>query len=96
MLFTENNVTYEYEIFSARRTDITDPAYHLDFNVPGTFGIFLEQNGAPMGSEQIITLSTCIGANNDRRMIVQGSLKRTVPVTTEYNDEGGWRIIRPN
>ena len=74
ILFMENDSLYEYEIFSARRTDIHDPAYQLDFSAEGSWAAFLESNGAPAEAEQIITLSTCIGADNDRRMIVQGSL----------------------
>jgi sortase B len=90
--FMENSVKREFEIFSARETDIHDPAYQLNFNREGAFASFLERNGAPPNSTQIITLSTCIGVNNDRRLIVQGSLVRTVPVTIEYT-ETGWTII---
>lgn len=94
IVFMENNKMHEFEIFAARMTDINDPAYHLDFSAPGDFEVFLERNGAPADVAQIITLSTCIGTNNDRRMIVQGALRRTVPVTAEYG-ETGWTIIMP-
>jgi len=66
----------EYEIFSARITDIHDPAYHLDFSAPGSFGAFLERNNAPPDATQILTLSTCFGGEGgDERVIVQGALR---------------------
>ena len=95
IMFMENNNLSEFEIFSARMTDTNDPAYQLDFSNPGSFEHFLNRIGAPAGAEQIITLSTCIGADNDRRMLVQGVFKRTVRVNTEYS-ENGWRIVRQN
>jgi sortase B len=71
-----NDRTVEYEIFSARKTDIYDPAYHLDFSAPGSFRAFAERNGAPPNAAQIITLSTCVSGNNDdERVIVQGALR---------------------
>lgn len=74
ILFIGNDRISEYEIFSARLTDVNDPAYCLDFSVPNSFQSFVESNGAPADAEQIITLSTCFGAYNDRRVIVQGVL----------------------
>jgi sortase B len=94
--FMKNDSLSEFEVFSARMSDINDPAYHLDFNDPDSFAAFLERIGAPPDTEQIITLSTCVGADNDRRMIVQGALKRIVPVKTEHS-ENGWTIVKqPN
>ncbi|MCL2108518.1 MAG: class B sortase [Oscillospiraceae bacterium] len=66
---------YEYEIFSARETDISDPAYFLSFGTAGAFEAFLERNGAPSDAARVVTLSTCIGTNNDRRMVVQGVIR---------------------
>jgi len=66
-----NDSLSEYEIFSARITDVSGPAY----------------------AEQIITLSTCVGTDNDSRMVVQGALMRIVPMKTEYSD-AGWNIMR--
>jgi sortase B len=93
IIFMSNGNLYEFEIFSARATDIYDPAYKIYFNEQDSFQDFLERNGAPQ-TEQIFTLSTCIGSDNDRRMIVQGALKRVVPVRIESGDDG-WTIIRP-
>ncbi|MCL2577302.1 MAG: class B sortase [Defluviitaleaceae bacterium] len=100
--FMENGYLSEFKIFSARATDIYDPAYHLDFNAPGSFEAFLERTGLPVAAtqatelpRQIITLSTCIGLNTDYRLIVQGALKRTIPITTEYRENVGWTFIRP-
>jgi sortase B len=75
IMLMENNKLSVFEIFSARVTDINDSAYYLDLNAQGSFQSFAERNGAPPDAEQIITLSTCVGADNDRRMIVQGVLK---------------------
>ncbi|MCL1846007.1 MAG: class B sortase [Defluviitaleaceae bacterium] len=95
IVFMSNDTMNEFEIFSARETDIHDPAYRLDFSAEGSFAAFLERNGAPPDATQILTLSTCIGTNNDYRMIVQGSLIRSIPVITEYDETGGWTIIMP-
>jgi len=71
-----NGRVVEYEIFSARKTDVNDPAYQLDFSVPGFFRDFAERNGAPPDAAQIITLSTCFsGDDDDERVIVQGVLR---------------------
>ena len=65
----------EYEIFSARITDIHDYAYFLDFSAPGSFAAFLERIGAPPESAQILTLSTCLSAgDDDGRIVVQAAL----------------------
>jgi len=63
----------EFEIFSARQTDIDDPAYFLHFDAPHGFYRFANEIDAPLAATQIITLSTCVSTgNNDARMIVQG------------------------
>ena len=65
--------TVEFEIFSARQTDIDDPAYFLYFDAPHVFPRFADRIEAPLVATQIITLSTCVSTgNNDARMIVQG------------------------
>lgn len=70
-----NDRFIEYKIFSARMTNVNDPAYKLDFVAPGSFHTFTEKCGAPLGSAQIITLSTCYSGNNDdERVIVQAAL----------------------
>jgi hypothetical protein len=91
IMLVENNFVSVFEIFAARMTDISDPAYQLDFSEPGAFQAFIERNGAPEGTERIITLSTCVGTDNDRRMIVQGALKRVAVAEAEHR-EGGWHI----
>ena len=69
-----NDRIVEYEIFSARETDVADIAYDLDFSAPGSFSEFAENCGAPPDTAQIITLSTCVsGYNKDERVIVQGA-----------------------
>ena len=92
IVFMSNDSVSEFEIFSARRTDTSDPAYQLDFSEPDSWAAFLKRTGAPPDAEQIITLSTCIGVDNDKRMIVQGTLKRVVQVKTEQG-ENGWRVV---
>ena len=70
-----NGRVVKYRIFSARLTDVYDPAYFLDFSEPGSFRAFLERNGAPPGASQIVTLSTCVSRGRDyERLVVQGSL----------------------
>jgi sortase B len=95
IMFMQNDSIYEFEIFSARRTDIHDPAYQLDFSALDSWTAFLERNSAPTDAKQIITLSTCVGVDNDMRMIVQGALWRIVPITTEKDENGSWKIVRP-
>ena len=63
----------EFEIFSARQTDIEDPAYFLHFDETHVFPLFANEIDAPLSATQIITLSTCVSTGeNDARMIVQG------------------------
>jgi sortase B len=71
-----NDRLIEFEIFAARRTDVNDPAYCLDFRLPGSFDAFAKRCDAPAGAAQIITLSTCVsGSDADERVIVQGFIK---------------------
>jgi len=71
-----NGRTVEYEIFSVRKTDISDPAYFLNFNEPGSFREFAQRCGAPRNAAQILTLSTCVSeGNDDERLIIQGSIR---------------------
>ena len=70
-----NDRIVEYEIFSARQTDVYDYAYFLDFDYPGSFHAFLERTGAPPYAAQILTLSTCISrGDDDERLVVQAAL----------------------
>ena len=72
---TENDKKTHYEIFSARKTSVDDPAYFLDFSEPGSFRAFLERCGAPENARQIITLSTCVTSpNNNDRFIIQAAV----------------------
>jgi len=69
-----NGQTIEFEIFSARHTDIHDPAYFLDFDSPRSFPHFADRVDAPLVATQIITLSTCANGlgSKDKRIVVQG------------------------
>jgi sortase B len=88
-----NDTLAEFEVFAARFTDTTDPAYYLEFSAKGSFQAFLERINAPPDATQIITLSTCVGVgNDDRRMIVQGALSRIVPIIGADYGENGWTI----
>jgi len=67
-----NGNEIEFEIFSARRSDINDPAYDLNVATTRYFGRFADRIGAPIRASQILTLSTCVSeGNDDARMIVQ-------------------------
>jgi len=68
-----NGNEVRFEIFSARLSDINDPAYFLDLNTPRSFARFADRINAPIQATQIITLSTCFSqGNDDERVIVQG------------------------
>jgi len=78
----ENNIitleidgeTVEFEIFSARRTDINDPAFFLNFRYSHSFPRFANRIGAPLRATQILTLATCVSdARDDARIVVQAS-----------------------
>ncbi|MCL2049206.1 MAG: class B sortase [Defluviitaleaceae bacterium] len=87
-----NDTIAEFEIFSVRATDVYDPAYKLHVDDAKSFAEFLEANHAPADAVQILTLSTCIGAGNDRRLVVQGALKEIFPISFVEYGENGWNI----
>lgn len=63
-----------YNIFAVKVTDINNEAYNLDFENEEQFNEFADRMGAPENTEEILTLSTCLGADNDMRLLVQGAL----------------------
>ncbi|MDE6662181.1 MAG: class B sortase [Lachnospiraceae bacterium] len=63
-----------YNIFAVKVTDINNDAYNLDFENEEQFNEFADRMGAPENTEEILTLSTCLGGENDRRLLVQGAL----------------------
>jgi len=68
-----NGHPVEFEIFSARLSDIRDPAYNLNVNTSRLFARFATSVDAPLHATQIITLSTCTSSGGDNaRLIVQG------------------------
>jgi len=68
-----NGNEVRFEIFSARLSDINDPAYDLDLGTPRSFARFADKIGAPLKATQIITLSTCSSrGDDDERVIIQG------------------------
>jgi len=70
-----NGLVYEYKVFAARKTDIKDPAYKLNFETDAEFAEFLSQCGANADAVQILTLSTCTTEDiGDERLIVQAAL----------------------
>lgn len=69
---TEDEVK-EYRIFSVRASDINDAAYHLDFNSDEDFKDFAQTVNAPEGTDDILTLSTCLGTKEDKRLIIQAA-----------------------
>jgi len=70
---TLNGTEVEFVIFSARLSDIEDPAYDLNIANPRHFARFADRVDAPLAATQILTLSTCSNeGDDDVRMIVQG------------------------
>jgi len=67
-----NDNEIKFEIFSARLSDIHDPAYNLDLGTPRDFARFADRINAPLTADQILTLSTCTSnRGDDARIIVQ-------------------------
>ncbi len=54
--------------------DTKDAAYHLDFDDNDCFAQFADQMGAPDGTREILTLSTCLGGENNMRLLIQGAV----------------------
>ena len=64
-----------WHIFAARKSDITDPSFRLNFSSPESFAEFAAGLGAPQGVTRILTLSTCTsGGSNDERMLVHAAI----------------------
>ncbi|MCL2496188.1 MAG: class B sortase [Clostridiales bacterium] len=60
-----------WRIFAARKSDIHDIAYRLNFSGPESFALFAESLNAPDGTSKILTLSTCTsGGTKDERMLI--------------------------
>lgn len=72
-LYIDDKVKH-YNIFAVKVTDINDEAYNLDFSDESEFSEFANRIGAPENTEEILTLSTCLGGENDTRLLVQGTL----------------------
>ena len=70
---TRNGEVKEYELFAVKVTDTDDEAYRLDFD-DGEFEEFADEMGAPENTVEILTLSTCLGNENDLRLLVQGAI----------------------
>ena len=75
IMLVVDGMAFQYDIFSARKTDVTDPAYFIDFSESGAFAAFVGRCGAPDGAAQILTLSTCVSGNDkDERVVIQAAL----------------------
>ena len=69
-----NGHEVEFEVFAARKTDVEDPAYYLDFSHSRFFPRFANRIDAPLRATQILTLSTCTsGGSDNERLIIQAS-----------------------
>ena len=65
--------TKRFELFAVKVTDSSDEAYDLVFSAHGGFDGFAKAMGAPDGTREILTLSTCLGEGGDR-LLVQGAI----------------------
>lgn len=72
-LYKDDKIKH-YNIFAIKVTDITDEAYNLDFSSESEFDGFVNQMEAPENTKEILTLSTCLGEENNMRLLVQGAL----------------------
>lgn len=68
------HTTKRFRLFAVKVTDTSDDAYRLDFSADRSFAEFAEQMGAPKGTKEILTLSTCLGGDGNMRLLVQGAL----------------------
>ena len=83
-LYTGDAV-YCYEIFSCRRTDVTDSCYNIYFSTDAEYMDWLTSQKAlsavdtgtvPVLEDRVVTLSTCAGGEDeDARYVVQGVLR---------------------
>lgn len=72
---TTAGTTLTYAIFAARATDAWDAAYKLDFADDAAFTAFAKGLGAPEGTTQLLTLSTCTtGGEDSERVLVHAAL----------------------
>lgn len=79
LLLMDGGQVYTYRIFSARTTDAYDPAYQIDFASAEAFSAFAEAYGAPAGTTQMLTMSTCTNVNDDERILVHAYLVGVAP-----------------
>lgn len=66
--------TKKYQLFAVKVTDTDDDAYYLDFDGNYRFEEFADRMGAPNGTREILTLSTCLGNGNNMRLLIQGAV----------------------
>lgn len=71
---------YTYQVFSARVTDAYDPSYQVAFLDGAAFSSFAEGYGAPQGTAQMLTLSTCTNVTDDERILVHAALVGISPL----------------
>lgn len=71
----DDGTTATYAVFSVRLTDAYDPAYRLDFADDDMFAAFASDLGAPEGTTNLLTLSTCTdSAEPIERLLVHAAL----------------------
>jgi len=74
------DATLTYRIFSARVTDMYDPAYRLDFADDSEISAFIASYGGPADCTRMLTLSTCTNNDNDdERLLVHAALESVGP-----------------
>lgn len=60
-----------YQVFDVRKTDIHDAAFRWKFEEEGAMEAFKRALGAPEGTTNLMTLSTCTsGGSDDERLLV--------------------------
>lgn len=66
--------TFTYQIFSARVSDAYDASYRVDFSGTEDLAAFAAAYGAPAGTSQMLTLSTCTNVLDEERILIHAAL----------------------
>lgn len=78
ILYTADTAHY-YRVFNVRVCDMYDDGYRIEFTDAADFAAFATGYGAPQGTTNMITLSTCTSGPKTERLLVLAWLEYSVP-----------------